>query len=81
MRIWLACLLLLGGCNTMEVLDKARTPAEAYYLMKKKDGDKSVNPYDNDPKYAQVYCTVKGIEFRTTAAACTESDGIAIPVN
>jgi len=49
--------------------------------LKKKDGDNSINPYDNDPKYAQVYCTVKGIEIRTTAAACTESDGIAIPVN
>ena len=81
MRVWLVCLFLLGGCNTVDALDKARTPSEAYYLMNKKDGDRTVNPYENDPKYAQVYCTVKGVEFRTTAAACADSEGIAIPAN
>ena len=81
MRPLLVCLLLLGGCNSFEAIDKARTPSEAIYLLKKKDGDNSVNPYENEPKYAQVYCTVKGVEFRTTAAACADSDGIAIPVN
>ena len=50
-----------------------------YYLLKKSDSDKTINPYDNDPDYAQVYCTVDTVEFRTTAAACADADGIAIP--
>lgn len=79
MRLLIACALLLGACNTIDALNKARTPSEAFYLIKKKDGDTGVNPYEDDPKYAQVYCTVKGVEFRTTAEACAESEGIAIP--
>ena len=74
-----ACVLVLGGCNTLDALHKARTPSEAYYLIKKKEGDDTVNPYENAPKYAPVYCTVKGIEFRSTVAGCAEAGGIAIP--
>jgi hypothetical protein len=81
MRVLLIGLFLLGGCGTVDALEKARTPSEAYYLIKKKKGDKSVNPYDNDPKYAPVYCTVDGVEFRTTAADCENSKGIAIPTS
>ena len=79
MRVLLIGLFLLGACGTMDALEKARTPSEAYYMINKKDGDRSVNPYDNDPQYAPVYCTVNGVEFRTTGAACANSEGIAIP--
>jgi len=79
MRVLLIATLLLGGCGSVDAFEKSRSPSEAYYLMKKKDGDKTVNPYDNDPQYAPVYCTVDGAEFRSTAAACAESNGIAIP--
>lgn len=79
MRVFMICLISLGGCGTVDAFEKARTPSEAYYLIKKKDGDKSANPYNNDPNYAPVYCTVDGVEFRSTVAACAESDGIAIP--
>jgi hypothetical protein len=81
MRVLLIAMLLLGGCGAVDALEKSRSSSEAYYLIKKKDGDKAVNPYDNDPKYAPVYCTVDGVEFRSTVAACAESDGIAIPTS
>jgi len=81
MRLFLGCLLMLGACNTMEALQDARSPAEAYYLLKKKDGDKSVNPYDGDPDYQAVYCRVEGMEFRSTVSACADANGKAVPVN
>ena len=81
MRVLLACVFLLSGCGSNDAFENARSPAEAYHMLNKKNDDKAVNPYDNDPDYAQVYCTVDKIEFRTTAAACAEADGIAVPAS
>lgn len=81
MRVLLACVFLLSGCGSIDAFENARSPAEAYHMLNKENGVDSVNPYDHDPKYAQVYCTVDKVEFRTTAAACAEANGIAIPTN
>ena len=80
MRVILLALFVLSGCGAMDAFENARSPAEAYYLLKKKDDDKSANPYDHDPKYRPVYCTVDGAQFRATAATCTEAKGTATPV-
>lgn len=79
MRPVLLCLLALGGCSVVDALENARTPSEAYYLIRNSEDER--NPYENDPKYSPVYCTVDGVQFRSTVAACAESNGTASPVN
>ena len=77
MRVFVIVLFLLGGCGAVDAVENARTPAEAIYLLRKNEDEKRVNPYDNDPRYRAVYCTVDGVEFRSTVAACKESNGKA----
>jgi hypothetical protein len=77
MRSLLLAAFLLGGCGALDAFENSRSPEEAFYLLKKKEDDKSLNPYDNNPKYRAVYCLVDGIEFRSTVSACAKAKGKA----
>ncbi len=79
MRGILLIAFLVGGCGALDALENARSPEEAIYLLKKPTDEKSVNPYDNNPKYRAVYCQVDGAEFRTTLNACAAAKGKATP--
>lgn len=80
LRAAILCLLLLGGCGAVDAVKNARTPDEAIYLLRKSEGDEHANPYENDPKYTAVYCTVGGVQYRATVASCTEDGGEATPI-
>ena len=80
MRFLILGLLVLSGCGAVDAVENARTPDEAIYLLRKSEGDKGVNPYENDPKYTPVYCMIDGAQYRATVASCAEDGGTATPV-
>ncbi|NKB59870.1 MAG: hypothetical protein GKS00_26470 [Alphaproteobacteria bacterium] len=77
MRPFVTLLFLLSGCDAVDAVENARTPSEAIYLLRQSEDEKRVNPYDNDPRYRAVYCSVDGVEFRSTVNACSKANGEA----
>ena len=77
MRVLPIGLILLVGYGTLDALENARTPSEAFYMIKKKEGDKNVNPYDNDPHFSRF--TVRSMAVTSAPPSRLAPDRRALP--
>ena len=77
---FIAMVMALGGCGSLEAYDNARSFDEAFWYIKKGSNEMTKaavgkNPYDFDPAYRMVYCARDGIQYWSTEATCLAEKG------